>query len=73
MKNKNLITCCFTNDDERMEDVKSYGEDYGFEAKLIDSYYDEDRGEVNVWILTGPEENIDNFIEDYGLELVVEK
>lgn len=73
MEDKNLITCYFTNDDDRMRDVENYADDYEFEASLINSYYDEDCGKVDVWKLTGPEENIDAFIEDYCLELVVEK
>ena len=67
------VTYYFYNDNDGMREVNDYAEAYGFEATLIHSYYDEGSGNVDKWKLVGEEENIEAFIEDYGLDEVIER
>lgn len=68
-----MIKVRLFNDDDRMRDIDSYGEDYGFKATFITSRYNEDSESMeDEWILEGEEEAIEAFIEDYCLEEVVE-
>lgn len=68
------VRVIYRNGDERMEDIDSYAEDYGFKATKIDSYknpyyleWDEASPMMDEWLLEGNKENIMAFMEDYDL------
>lgn len=59
------------NSDKRIRDISYYASDFGFKAKLIDSYKSalpDDHGlRIDVWELYGTKENLLEFFENYSI------